>query len=562
MLRAPATALGRILGCLGAAVLGLLLVAWPAGPAGAHAALLSTTPANNEIAPTAPAEVGLTFGEAVGTDLGGVRVYDTAGDRVDTGAVTTTDDRHVVHAALRPGLPEGSYEVVWRVVSADSHPVSGTFVFSVGHPSPLPAGYAGRIRPNRSPGLALGLTRLLGFTGLLVSLGATVFCLLLWRDGARSRGFAALVAVTAATGALSAVAGVVLQGPYAAGLGIAGITDPTLLWRVMHTRYGQATAARAVIMLVAALLALVLPRLKGGTERRAPIVLGGLTALGVAAAGTDALAGHAGAAVWQPFSLIADGLHLVSTSVWVGGLVVIGFGLRRWWDEPTTASLLPGWSRLATLAVGTLLATGVFASWREVRSFSALAVTAYGGLLVTKVCLVGFMMLLALVGRSFVASHFGPRADRAALPDDDPGIDQLKRTTLVETLTAGLVLAVTAVLVQTAPAISAYAPPYTGTSKAGPYSVQVDVYPARKGLNGLHLYTLGPDGRTEDVAEVTGVLTRADGSRLAVHPAHKSLGHYEDLRVIIPSTGSFRLDLQVRVDDLTSYPTTQTITVH
>ena len=33
---------------------------------------------------------------------------------------------------LAPGLPEGSYTATYRVVSADAHPVSGGFVFSVG----------------------------------------------------------------------------------------------------------------------------------------------------------------------------------------------------------------------------------------------------------------------------------------------------------------------------------------------------------------------------------------------------------------------------------------------
>jgi hypothetical protein len=123
------------------------------------------------------------------------------------------------------------------------------------------------------------------------------------------------------------------------------------------------------------------------------------------------------------------------------------------------------------------------------------------------------------------------------------------------------VIAVTAVLVQTPPAASAYAPPYSGVSVAGPYKVQVDLYPAHKGINGLHLYTLGADGRTVDVQEITGTLTRADGDTITVRPAHKSLGHYEDLHVIVPSTGGYTLTLQIRSNDIDSYATTQTITV-
>jgi hypothetical protein len=51
----------------------------------------------------------------------------------------------------------------------------------------------------------------------------------------------------------------------------------------------------------------------------------------------------------------------------------------------------------------------------------------------------------------------------------------------------------------------------------GPTS-RFDLEPARKGINGLHVYTLGPGGRTVDVAEVTGELVRSDGETLTVRP--------------------------------------------
>jgi copper transport protein len=204
-----------------------------------------------------------------------------------------------------------------------------------------------------------------------------------------------------------------------------------------------------------------------------------------------------------------------------------------------------------------------------VRSLDALTSTAYGGLLVTKTILVSFMLLLGAIGRAYVRRNYSRPVvyaatdtaveERQATPEEEAA--QLRRTTLVEAVTAVLVIAVTAVLVQTPPAASAYAPPYTGTSAAGPFKVQADLYPAHKGLNGLHLYTLGADGRTVDVAEISGSLTRADGETITVHPAHKSLGHYEDVHVVVPSAGTYTLTLQVRANDIDSYATTQSIQV-
>lgn len=550
-------------GALLAAVLTAFLSCVVFAPAAsAHAALLSTTPANNEIAAQAPPEVTLTFGESIATGLGTSRVLSAAGDRADTGEAVRSDDDHVVHIPLRSGLSEGSYVVVWRVVSADSHPVAGTFVFSVGKPSTL-TGYSGRITPPRSPSLLLGTTRGLGFAGLVLLLGGALFCLLLWPSGIRSR--AVRVTLTAATVVelITAVAAVSLQGPYAAGLGADHALDRGLVAAVLSTQYGQATAARASICAVALVICLLVGRLPQRVAAAA------LVLLGAGAAATWSAAGHAGAGDLQPWTFGLDLVHLVSVSAWAGGLVVLGLGLRGRWSEAETARRLPQWSRLATVSVIGLVGSGVFASWREVRSVNALFSTAYGGLLLTKTTLVLFMLLLGAIGRAHVRKHFSrPVVDPAAgaAPAERPSppeseAAQLRRTTRVETVTAAIVLAVTAVLVQTPPAASAYAPPYTGTSSAGKLKVQVDLYPAHKGLNGLHLYTLGPDGRTVDVAEITGTLTRLDGDTVTVAPKHKSLGHYEDLHVIVPSTGVYTLTLQVRVNELDTYPTTQRITV-
>jgi copper transport protein len=155
-------------------------------PASAHAALLQTTPGDAEILAQSPAEVTLTFGEAVGTGLGSMQVLTDQGARVDTGQISETDGGSKVHLALKPHLCEGTFVVVWRVVSADSHPASGTFTFSVGKPSLAAKNLLGRgnltqlTSAPRAPGIDLGLTRLAGFAVLVLLLGGALFSLFLW----------------------------------------------------------------------------------------------------------------------------------------------------------------------------------------------------------------------------------------------------------------------------------------------------------------------------------------------------------------------------------------------
>ena len=547
----------RRVGTLVAALLSSLLLLGLAAPdALAHAALLKTTPGDSEILQSAPKEVTLTFGEDVGIGLGQLKVLSSDGERVDTGAPSQSDHDRVVHIPVRSGIAEGSYVVIWRVVSADSHPVSGAFTFSIGKPSADAKSLLGKGNLTsinaapRAPGIALGTTRFLGFAGLLVLLGGAIFCLLLWPAGVPRLRKTLLVAALVEAG--SAVLALVLQGPYAAGEGLGKTFDRDLLDAVLNTTYGEATATRIGIALLTVIAVLAVGQRTG----RAPAAL--LVALGTFTSMTWSAAGHAGVGSWEPWTYLLDTTHLVFVSAWAGGLVVLARGLRHW-TEQEQAALLPGWSRLAFWSVVVLVGTGVFASIREVGELGALFSTRYGLLLVAKYALVGLMLLFALVGRAYIRSHHTVPATTQEPPDEEE-VAGLRRSVAIEVGIAVVVLVVTALLVNSRPAKDAYAPPYSGRSTAGPLTVQIDIYPARKGLNGLHVYTVGAGGRTLDVAEVSGFVQKGD-EKITVDPRRKSLGHYEDLSVVIPGKGSWTIDLEIRVSDVDSYETKQTFTI-
>ena len=555
----------RRMGTLLAALLSaLLLLGFAAPEALAHAALLRTTPGDSEILQSGPKEVTLTFGEDVGIGLGQLKVLSADGRRVDTGAPSQSDHATVVHIPLLSGIPEGTYVVIWRVVSADSHPVSGAFTFSVGKPSADSKSLLGKgnltsiAAAPHAPGIALGATRFLGFAALLVLLGGAIFCLVLWPAGVPQLRKTFLIA--ALVEAAMAVLALVLEGPYAAGDGLGKTFDRSLVDAVLKTKYGEATATRIAVAALAAVSVIAVGKRAGRASA------GLVAALGLVMATTWSAAGHAGVGSWEPWIDLADTAHVVFVSAWVGGLFVLGRGLRRWTDEEQ-AALLPGWSRLAFWSVMLLVATGVFATVREVGELGALFSTRYGLLLVAKYALVGLMLLFALVGRAYVRSRYtrpvvAAAMDTAAPPEtpEDDEIAGLRRSVGIEVGIAVIVLVVTALLVNSRPAKDAYAPPYSGRSAAGPLTVQIDIYPARKGLNGLHVYTVGTGGRTRDVAEVTGFVQKGD-EKITVDPKRKSLGHYEDLSLVIPGKGTWTIDLEIRVSDVDSYETKQSFTI-
>lgn len=108
----------------------LALVALGAAPAHAHDQLVASSPIDGEHLDAAPTEVRLSFnGEPL--ELGTTVMVTKADDpSTDLAQATVLDGRDVV--AELPDLPDGHYDVRWRVVSSDGHPISGVIPFSVG----------------------------------------------------------------------------------------------------------------------------------------------------------------------------------------------------------------------------------------------------------------------------------------------------------------------------------------------------------------------------------------------------------------------------------------------
>jgi methionine-rich copper-binding protein CopC len=129
----------RRLGLAAAATaLGLLLATGAAAaPASAHDELVASTPAADDALDPAPTEVTLTFSDNV-LEVGiEVSVTDSAGTQYVADAPVV--DGPTVTVGLDSGMPGGSYQADWRVVSSDGHPISGTIPFTVTTPVPADA---------------------------------------------------------------------------------------------------------------------------------------------------------------------------------------------------------------------------------------------------------------------------------------------------------------------------------------------------------------------------------------------------------------------------------------
>ncbi|MCX5532456.1 copper resistance protein CopC [Streptomyces sp. NBC_00006] len=402
------------------AVTGALLAG--AAPASAHAALTGSDPKQGAVVDTAPKKVSLTFSESVAISDGAVRVLDPAGKRVDDGKVAHSGGTTYT-VGVHSGLPDGTFTVAYQVVSADSHPVAGAYTFSIGAPSKTTAVVADQNAGGGVVGVIYGIARYVSYAGFALLVGGAAFVLGCWRRGAGSKPVQRVVvgAWTALTAATLAM--LLLRGSYTGSGKFGDIFDMSLLGQVLQTKTGAALTSRLLLLAAAALFIAVLfgayakkneedgeggEEGKDGRDAKAKerndltfglSVGGAVVAAGLAA--TWAMAEHASTGIQAALAMPVDVLHLLAVAAWLGGLTTLLVALYR---VPTIeGSAVRRFSRVAFCSVLVLVATGLYQSWRQVGSWSALTGTAYGQLLMVKVGLVAVLVGVAWISRKWTA---------------------------------------------------------------------------------------------------------------------------------------------------------------
>ena len=112
-----------------------LLVALVATPAYAlfHAILRSSMPAAGTTVAESPRELRLTFSEAIELPFARITVLAGGRDTVVTGRIAhDSSANQIVVVPVTSALKPGSYTVKYRVAGHDGHPMSGSYVFTVG----------------------------------------------------------------------------------------------------------------------------------------------------------------------------------------------------------------------------------------------------------------------------------------------------------------------------------------------------------------------------------------------------------------------------------------------
>ncbi|MEX5265239.1 copper resistance protein CopC [Kocuria sp. CPCC 205231] len=107
------------------------LTALGLAPAAAHDEVLTTFPEQDAVLETAPEQIELTYSGEI-MDIGHqVLVTDSQGQSVTEGPLERAGAQ-VVQPLSDTGAQDETYQVVWRVVSSDGHPIEGTYTYDVG----------------------------------------------------------------------------------------------------------------------------------------------------------------------------------------------------------------------------------------------------------------------------------------------------------------------------------------------------------------------------------------------------------------------------------------------
>jgi copper transport protein len=443
-------------------------VALAGGVAEAHANYVRSNPASDARLVKPPSEVRIEFSEPPDPKGSEIQVLDTAGKRHDKGALAPSADPNGLRIAVEP-LVDGGYLVAWTATSAvDGHTTKGAFAFVVGG-GPLPA--IPQVAEAAPPPTLLEVAgRALSYGGIALGLGTAFFVLFVASPGTDARRESWLLSIAGTLIVAGSLALVVEQGPK------------------LPPRLGGLLAVRAFAGLILAATSitpwLAMTRPVGALAGGGVITLGPLAtfrprrmialAAGIAAATTATLVSHA-TALGDLKSMALDLIHVLSVSVWTGGVVALLWCVLIPARDNTAETARRLGDAVWRFSVTALVATALLITAGTLQAFDRLVLvndlyeTPYGIALAVKIVLVA----VALVIGAFNLLRWGPRL-RAGVR----ARAVLIRDTVAET-------AVFVVIVVAASVLTAFAPPAQPSAAA---------YDQTQHVSGLRLEMLVASG--------------------------------------------------------------------
>ena len=401
----------------GALLAAFALAGWSTPP---HTELRSSEPAPDARLAESPGSILLVFTTEVQLALSSVEVRSEGGPEpsVMVGELVHPEDSlHALRLSIIEALGRGRYTVVWATAGPDGHRVSGRLAFWV---QPTTESAAGAVHPE-TPVPHMGewegplrqFARFLLYAGIVGVLGAVAFRTAVVPStprtdtGEHREAAGAAADDEEARNLQAAVRQVAVAGCVFVAMALparlcaeAAAFPPGQRWEAVETLLYRTPWGIewwihcASAPLIAAGLLLARREGLGALGWRMVSVAALLLPL------APLLAGHGISDRPLPLSIAATYLHIGAAAAWVGGLACLALAARsaakRWPDPEHFIPVLGAFSRMARVAVATLIATGTLKGWLHLSSPGQLLGTEWGAALLVKLGWVAAAMLVGL----------------------------------------------------------------------------------------------------------------------------------------------------------------------
>jgi copper transport protein len=512
------------------------------GKALAHALLVRSLPVANSELPQSPTKIEMWFSEPLEADFSSARLLTTNGKEVPIGAaeLDPNDPTHLT-ASLNQLAP-GIYTVAWKTLSrTDGHEWYGSFPFTVLNPDGTrPDGTAAVLdleTRSELPTLLQTISRWLALMGGILFLSVPLFYKFILTNSVDSNaGLSTRLHDLAIKIVTLSVLAVIFGGWMQIALQASRLESLSLLPRLIYaTHAGALTLSRQALVLLGLLIlnrydrrafittiiyescilflcfisglqgeiiaasALLVAILiiawtwrKASTENQS---WNSLLILGVITLLYFSLGSHAGAAAGSFWAILSDFIHLLATSAWVGGLMLLPLvldSIRRNSATPERAALGPlfrNYGYIAKFSFFLLLTSGLFNSLVQFPTFASIINTAYGRVLLIKLAAALIVWQLSIFSTRILRGKMDTQQFAVNLK---LFIQKISRAALIG---LALMLAV-AVLVQTQPPKSISQEvdtSYHNIVKADDLSIHIQITPNQAGNNQFYIQLFHAD---------------------------------------------------------------------
>ncbi|NHN29321.1 copper resistance CopC/CopD family protein [Paenibacillus agricola] len=406
-------------------VLMLVLLATPQG-VWAHASLVESIPPANAELEQAPAQIKLTFNERLEEGLLSIKVLDMDKKQMTANKAQINKERTQITLDL-PQLGHGSYLVTYQVVSADGHPLKGTYLFAIGQSlTNIPIDETMESEHLHTEGLSTGL----GFTDIVHFISRIAYYAfmlaftgwVLWLRFSRIQQASTTSMLKGWTVLLQRgfiVAFIFMMFTHLfAMIGDGGSEALAMLFT--HTNIGYVWMASLVFSLLGFVL----------LYRSLWLDLVWVVMIWF----TKSLNGHAAAFEPKVPTIVLDVVHLAAAALWIGGLLLLLVLWRH--NKEEAATLFPRVSGMALATLAVLVVSGVLSVFIFLPNVGYILETNWGKLLLAKSTLV----LLVIVTGALLRFNQRRRAGS--------GIGTLLR---IDAVLAGLIIGIVGVFTYLTP---------------------------------------------------------------------------------------------------------------